>query len=130
MAEVLLYNIAPEKLRKIRVALMRLGVAGRTVSPNEYGHPLGYLAGMEGFAPAAEAPGEDIGSEMMVMCSLSSRQFSGLLDALRASRATVTLKAVLNDNNASWSSRELYRALKTEHDTMQEYLAAKKKNRS
>ena len=127
MAEVLLYNIAPEKLRKIRVALLRLGVQGRAVTPGEYGHPIGYLAGAEGFAPAEEYSGEGFSAEMMVMCGLTSRQFSALLDTLRASRATVTLKAVLTEHNAAWNSVELHRALREEHDTMQELRAAKKK---
>ena len=127
MAEVFLYNISPEKLKKIRVALMRLGIPGRTVSCAEYGHPIGYLAGMDGFAPAEEYAGENFASEMMVMSGLSSRQFSALLDTLRAARATVMLKAVVNENNAQWSSAELYKALRTEHDTMQEYRAAQKK---
>lgn len=49
MAVVLLYNIGGEKLRKIRTALLRLGLSGRTVSSEEYGHPIGFLAGLEGF---------------------------------------------------------------------------------
>ena len=127
MAEVFLYNISPEKLKKIRVTLLRLGISGRTVSYGEYGHPIGYLAGMDGFTPAEEYTGEDFSSEMMVMSGLSSRQFSGLLDSLRAARAVVPLKAVVNENNAQWNSAELHKALRTEHDTMQEYLAEKKK---
>ena len=127
MAEVFLYNISGDKLKKIRVAMLRLGISGRIVSRSEYGHPIGYLAGLEGFAPAEEYTGEGFASEMLVMAGLSSRQFSGLLDTLRASRAAVMLKAVVNENNAQWSSVELHDALRTEHDTMQEYLAVKKK---
>ena len=64
---------------------------------------------------------------MLVMSGLSSRQFNGLLDALRASRAVVALKAVVTENNAGWDSVALYKALREEHDTMRELLAAKKK---
>ena len=89
MAEVFLYNIGGEKLRKIRTALIRLGLSGRTVSNAEYGHPIGFLAGIEGFEPSGEYGGEDFTGEMLLMSGLSSRQFSALLDALRASRCTV-----------------------------------------
>ena len=58
-----------------------------------------------------------------------SRQFSALVDALRASRAAVALKAVVTETNAKWNSLELYRALQEEHDTMRELLAAKGKKR-
>ena len=127
MAEVLLYNIGGEKLRKIRTALLRLGLSGRTVSSEEYGHPIGFLAGLVGFGPSEDFGGEDFTGEMMLMSGLSSRQFSALLDTLRASRCTVTLKAVVTESNALWNSSELYRALRTEHDTMREYIEARKK---
>ena len=127
MTEVLLYNIGADKTRKIRVALTRLGIRGRVVTPAEYGHPVGYLAGREGFAPSPEYRGESFSAEMLVMNDLNSRQFSSLLDMLRASRAVVQLKAVVTESNAAWSSFELYRALREEHDTMREYLAANKK---
>ena len=126
MAVVLLYNLSPDKRKKVGVALTRLGLHGRTVVYAEYGHPVGYLAGREGFAPAKEYTGENFTSEMMVMSGLASRQFSTLLDMLRATRATVPLKAVVNENNAAWNSYELYKALRTEHDTMLEYRAARK----
>ena len=127
MALVLLYNLRGEKLRKIRVALLRQGLPGREVSPAEYGHPIGYLAGMEGFGPGGEYAGEGFTAEMLVMHGLTSRQFNGLLDGLRASRAVVTLKALVTDSNAAWDSCALYKALREEHDTMRELLEAKKK---
>ena len=130
MALVLLYNIPEgEKLRRIRVALLRQGIASRTVTYPEYGHPLGYLAGLDGFAPGEEYHGEDFCAEMLVMSGLPSQQFSALLDTLRASRATVTLKAVVTETNAQWDSLTLYRALQEEHDTMRELLAFRAKTK-
>ncbi len=130
MALVLLYNIPPgEKLRRIRVALTRLGISARQVAYAEYGHPIGYLAGLEGFQAAEPYAGEDFRAEMLVMSGLSSRQFNGLLDGLRASRAAVALKAVVNETNARWDSRQLYTALQAEHDTMRELMEAKGKKK-
>ena len=119
MGKVLLYNIPEgEKRRRIRVALLRLGIEGRDVSPEEYGHPIGYLAGLEGYAPA-DGPGEEgFTDEMLVLCALPQKKFNGFLDALRASRAGVALKAVLTETNAGWSSLELYRAIRAEHEAM------------
>ena len=117
MALVLLYNIPKgEKLRRIKVALMRQGLPCREVSSSEYGHPIGYLAGLEGFGPAEEYAGQGFGAEMLVMSGLTQRQFNG-----------VTLKAVVTEHNAAWDSVALYKALQEEHDTMRELLEAKRK---
>ena len=130
MALVLLYNIPEgEKLRRIRVALLRQGIASRAVTYPEYGHPLGFLAGLEGFAPGEEHHGEDFAAEMLVMSGLPSPQMSALVDSLRASRATVALKAVVTETNARWDSLTLYRALQEEHDTMRELLAFRAKTK-
>lgn len=119
MGQVLLYNIPEgEKRRRITVALTRLGIRGRDVRAEEYGHPIGWLAGLEGFAPGTEAAGETFTDEMLVLCGLPSGKFNAFLDALRASRANVALKAVLTDTNAAWDSRELHRAIRAEHEAM------------
>ena len=119
MGKVLLYNIPEgEKRRRIQVALLRLGITARDVAPEEYCHPVGYLARLEGFGPSEEPCRESFGDEMLVMCGLPSRQFSAFLDALRASRANVALKAVLTDTNAGWSSAELHRAIRAEHEAL------------
>ena len=82
MAKVLLYNIKkPEKLAKIRFILFKLGLRGQEVLPDSYGHPIGYLAGMDGFVPSEETPDASFPDEMLVMCHLSSLQFSAFLNA-------------------------------------------------
>ena len=65
MTGVLLYNLDREKLLKIKFILFKLGLAAREISPAEFGHPIGYLAGLEGFAPAEE-PGVPFAGEMLV----------------------------------------------------------------
>ena len=119
MGEVLLYNIPEgEKRRRILVATTRLGIRARDVSAEEYAHPIGWLAGLEGFAPGGEPAGESFADEMLVMCGLPAGKFNAFLDALRASRANVALKAVLTDTNAGWNSLELHRAIRAEHEAM------------
>ena len=46
MKGVLLYNLSGEKLKKIRVILLRLGMQGRVITPEEFSLPVGQLAGV------------------------------------------------------------------------------------
>ena len=119
MTNLLLYNIGKDKLPKIQFILLKLGLRARQVSPAEYAQPIGYLAGIEGFAPNREAPEAPFSGEMLVMAGLSSQQFSALLNALRQNRCTVALKAVLTETNAAWSSARLHRELSAEHEALQ-----------
>ena len=111
MKGVLLYNISADKLKKIRVILLRLGLQGRVVTAEEFALPVGQLAGLG----AAEEPFRE---EMLVMCDLPSAVFSAFLNALRQNRCTVALKAVLTQTNAGWSSARLHRELAAEHEAM------------
>ena len=117
MALVLLYNISDEKRQKIGFAAWKLGIQVRSVAPEDFSHPVGYLLGLEGFSPA-DAAGDAFGEEMLVMHQLSSPQFSAFLDALRRNRVPVALKAVATEHNVSWSSAALCRELRQEHEAM------------
>jgi len=118
MAVVLLYNIRDESKRaKIAFAARKLGLDVRSVAPEEYSHPIGYLLRMEGFFPAEESS-ERFFEEMLLMHALSSAQFSSFLEALRRSRVPVALKAVATEHNVHWSSAALCRELWQEHEAM------------
>ena len=119
MTGVLLYNIGREKLPKIKSILFKLGLSAREVSPAAFDRPIGALAGLEGFDAAETDAGEQFAGEMLVMCGLSSAQFSAFLNALRQNRCTVALKAVLTETNAGWSAARLYRELAAEHAALQ-----------
>ena len=119
MAHVLAYNIKDEaKRQKIRLAAFKLGINVRRVQPEEQGHPIGYLLGLEGFKPS-ETPVEPFTVEMLLMAGLTQEQFSGFLDALRRSRTPDALKAVATEHNVAWSSAALCRELQREHEAMQ-----------
>ena len=117
MALVLLYNISEEKRQKIGFAARKLRIQVRSVAPEDFSHPVGYLLGLEGFSPA-DAACDAFDEEMLVMHQLSSPQFSGFLDALRRNRVPVALKAVATEHNVSWSSAALCRELQKEHEAM------------
>ena len=133
MKGVLLYNLPKEKLQRIRFLLLKLGLEGRVVRGEDYALPLGTLAGIEGFpAPqeTTEGPQESFSGEMLVMCGLSSEQFSVFLSALRQNRCSVGLKAVLTETNVSWDSIRLHRELQAEHEALQKAKPAEAKKKS
>ena len=70
------------------------------------------------------AAGDGFAEEMLVMEALSSE----LLDAMRASGAAVSLKAVVTEHNVGWSAAQLCRELRREHEAMQR-LRPKSQNR-
>ena len=118
MPTVLLYNVQdPARRMAVKLCLHRLGLRCRAVAPEEQGHPLGLLLGLEGYAPGKAA--ETFTEEMLVMHQLSSTQFSALLDALRRENLRIALKAVVTDTNIAWSSARLHRELQAEHAAMQ-----------
>ena len=117
MACVLLYNFTdPARRMKLKLCLHRLGLRCRDVSPEEQGHPLGLLLGLDGYDPGE--PGAAFTEEMLVMHELSREQFSALLDALRREHLSVALKAVVTETNVAWSSERLHRELAAEHAAM------------
>lgn len=119
MAIALLYNLSEgEKLQKLRFHLLKLGVRARTVAPEEFGRPIGSLCSLEGFSPEVNAEEGSFSEEMLVLCGLSGSQLDALLDALRASRVSLSLKAVVTEENAQWSSLRLHEELVREHEAM------------
>lgn len=124
MPQVLLFNIAPDKLRRIRPLLSRLGVGCRVVEPADFGRAIGALCGRGDHPDAGEtadgvpAAESTFTGEMLIMDSLSPYQFSAMLEGLRRERAAVALKAVVTDSNLGWSAARLHRELSAEHEAM------------
>ena len=100
MAQVLLFNIRGDKLRRIRTLSFKLGLRCVSVEPEDFSKTLGALCGRADETPA---------------------QFHGLLDALRRERAAVALKAVVTASNSRWSAARLYRELSAEHEAMEKF---------
>lgn len=59
--------------------------------------------------------------EMLFMDGFDSDQFRGLLDGLRRNSIPVALKAVVTEQNLTWSVAELYAALLEEHKRLSQY---------
>ncbi len=117
MTRIFLFNIAPEKAMRIRLAALRLGLQPVEVAPADFSLPLGALLAGDFAAPRAEE--ESFEEEMLVMEQLSSP----LLEAMRAGGAAVALKAVVTEHNRSWSAARLCSELRLEHEAMRAHMA-------
>lgn len=120
---VLLYNFTdPDRIRRVKQALLPLGFRLRAVAKEDYGKPLGTLAGVKGMEELPSEPtaaGEDFSEEMAVMAGFSSSQIDAFIRALRRTGVgRIDYKAVLTPNNASWDSVRLFREIKREHEAM------------
>lgn len=118
---VLLYNFTADRdrLSKVRMALLPLGVRIRTVEKEEYGLPVGVLAGVKDIqAAVVEEPG-DFEDEMAVMAGFTSGKVDAFIQALRKKGVgRIPYKAILTPTNQFWDSVTLYRELKKEHEAM------------
>lgn len=105
---VLLYGFKDqERLKKVKRALLPLGLRMRTVGPEEYFQPVGYLAGVKEVPPAEnDRPGTEFDCEMMVMAGLASAQVDAVIHALyRSGVGRIDYKAVLTPVNQFWDGK-------------------------
>lgn len=117
---VLLYNLNNEKGRKIRFLLVRMGMRIRIVNPDEYGIPVGTLAGMKDIVPEDEdAPVEAFSDEMLVMKGFSNSRLDQFLKGMqKAGVERINYKAILTPTNCQWNSWKLYQEIRKEHEAM------------
>ena len=127
---VLLYNFTdPDRLAKVKQALLPLGFRLKAVQKEDYRRPVGALAGVKGMEDEAAAEplgGEgdegrafDFNDEMAVMAGFTSAQVDALIRALRrVGVGRIDYKAVLTPYNKNWDSVRLYREIRKEHESM------------
>lgn len=113
MKRVFLYNIDEEKRVKIALAALRCGLVCVTVPPEDFSRPVGCLLG-DPFPEGEEAVEASFTGEMLLMEELDG----AFLDGLRQLHATVPLKAVVTEQNRTWTSAALHRELTKEHEAM------------
>ena len=119
MATVLLYNIGKEKMAKLSVVLLRSGIRWRAVSPAEYALPIGLLVGGGTASAESESTDSPFTDELIVMHDFTRTQLNAFLDALRRSRITIPLKAIVTETNALWSSFQLHKELCAEREAIE-----------
>lgn len=121
MANLLLYNIGPEKMKKLSVLLLRSGIRWRIVKSEDYSLPLSDLlkGTISGQAAARAETEQAFQEEMLIMNDFSSSQLNSFLYVLRQNKINIPLKAVVTETNANWSSETLYRELSAERKAME-----------
>lgn len=110
---ILVFNLSPEKLSKLRFTCMRLGVQVRPVNTADWGNSIGALCGMEPRS-SAPAPEETFAEEMLVMANFTQSLANRLLAALKQARLPIGLKAVLTPTNVHWTPVQLHQELSAE----------------
>lgn len=114
---VLLINFKDrQKQQKIQRALLPLHIKMRVITPEEFGQPIGYLAGLKEIPPAETAEEEtELEKEMLVFAAIDGDLLQYILQALRKAGTPVDYKAVLTEHNLTWNCVQLYRELEQEH---------------
>lgn len=115
---VLVFNIAPEKVAKLRFTCMRLGIQVKAVEAADFTQKLGALCGLaeREDLPAPEAPFED---EMLVMAHFTTPLAKNFLASFRQSRMpNVKLKAVITPTNVQWDCIHLHDELMKEREAI------------
>ena len=116
---VLCYNLQPEKLGRLRVLALRLGIGVRVVEPEKFGLPVGALAGVLE-APETVEEVQPFSDEMLVMAHFRPGMLDAFLNGFRQSRIpSVKLKAMLTETNAAWNGARLHREIRAEHEQME-----------
>lgn len=119
--QILLYNIKDKKRSlDLRKVLLPLKIRIRAVQPADFAHPLGYLAGVEGFEPSQASPEHfSFEDEMMVMAGFTGSDIDQVIRSFHKHKIPgIPLKAVLTSENQKWDSLKLYENLREEHEQM------------
>ena len=118
-ATVLLYNFTGERGRKIALCCLPLGIRPKQVGAEDYGEPVGALAGLLP-RTGAPAPAEGFSQEMLVMAGFTQSQLDQFLHSLRKKGGgPVALKAVVTPANQGWDSVTLFREILKEHQAFE-----------
>lgn len=110
---ILTFNLADERLAKLRFLCMRLGCAVKPVPEADWGQPLSALCGLS--APEDSAPAEPFADEMLVFCHMDNAAVHRFLQTAKQMRfRPVALKAILTPTNAEWPPVHLHAELAAE----------------
>ena len=130
---VLCYNLkGTEKGKKIGMIFGFLGYKVRHVETEEYGLPIGALAGirekedLEDTDTECEYKGEGFSEEMMVISAATEEMLDKALFLMKKEKVQVDLKAVVTPTNQEWDSLSLYEEIKKEHLYMKQKEAERK----
>ncbi len=117
---VLLFHFSDKDRRNRLVrALLPMRMKIKEISKEDYGKPVGYLAGNVDILPGQpHAAEEELSDELMVMAGLSGHRVDQVLRAMRKSGVLVAHKAVLTPSNQTWNVYQLFEEIHLEHERM------------
>ena len=119
MREAILLFGGEALLPQLRRALAPLKVYIRPIGPEDYGRPIGELAGGEAAGEgAAPCAGPEFPEPMAVFAGFFGNRMDIALAALRKAKIRIDRKAVLTATNRQWTALTLYEELGKEHVAM------------
>lgn len=118
---VLLFHIQDRtRLHALKKIAMLMKIRVKVVDKKDYLQPVGYLAGIKELeAQHMVYEGEELEEEMMVMAGFTNNQIDEWISSMRKAKlAKINYKAILTPMNITWTSLQLYKELKQEHEQM------------
>ena len=116
---VLVFGADSALTASLRRALLPLKVMVRPVPREEYGQPLGLLAGDKTCPTAEESyTGEELAQPMLLLAGFTGDRLDRVLAAMSRAGLRLPYKAVLTASNRLWDVPALYRELVREHEAM------------
>ena len=125
---VLAYNFTEERFKALKLVSFVAKASCKAVSREDMLNPIGFVAGLEGFAAVEEKfTGEEHSDEMIIMCAFTRPDLDRFLSAIKKNKTlqSIPLKCVLTPTNAEWSAVKLMTELKAEHEYMQTHKQSK-----
>lgn len=119
-AKVLLYRIGneSERDRALRAVLRDRKLLTLDIEEAQLGETVERLVSTNAAATASTPPQAVPETEFMLLCALGDRQLDRLLAAMRRAGAVVPHKAVLTEQNRSWTLERLIREVVREHEAL------------
>ena len=111
MERILMFNLNPSAESAVKRAALLMKMRVQPVEANQYGSTLENIINKSGeFDYDGEIPEES----MIVLCGIAGRRMNELLTSLQRSRAEITYKAVLTQNNYNWTALKMYSEMENE----------------
>lgn len=117
-AAIAAYNIEGEKLASLRSVCAAESVKLIEVSREDADSQIGFLCGFKGFLPPAQKCSQPPEEECLVFSGVDRKRLQTLLDMLKNSGVSVSLKAICTPSNQSWTLSELIAELSKEHKAL------------
>ena len=111
MEKILMFNLNPSAESAVKRAALLMKMRVQPVETNQYGSTLENIINKSGeFDYDGEIPEES----MIVLCGIAGRRMNELLTALQRSKAEITYKAVLTQNNYNWTALKMFSEMENE----------------